>query len=573
MQSSATHKLICFALALSLSLSTKAQDIETMVSAPLLNTTGSISAGNISTFVPGDSLANSPFAMFLSGNLNFNLLGTINIPLSFAYTNKQLSKNASLPFNRFSLSPSYKWIKLYAGYTSMHFSPYSLAGHELLGGGVELSPKGGWKINALFGRMQNVASSSGDTLPVYRRMGGGLKVEYQQEKYTVGANIFKAQDIQHSLPQNNTDSLARPQDNLTGSINITLQLIKKFQVTTEYGFSAINRNIYGTNGKFRLLNTHGDMAVYHALKARAGYQDKIGSAGVSYEYVAPNYATLGAYYMTNDFENITLNMASTIKKISLAFDAGYQRNNLDKQKNSTTTRFIYSGNVSGNVSEKLNCALAFSNMQSYQYINNIYSQVTQTTQFQNLDTLNVTQLNLTASLNAGYTLQSSKEQRQGININFTYQRTAEGQQYAAYSGSNIYNTILAYQYSLVSRQFNASVSVSHNYNPMPGNVFSRAMTYGLNVSKGFFRDLKTAASTTYSNMNNEKGTLSNVLNLRLSSGYVLAKKHSLNMAVTLLNTQSPEKYRTQYQMNLSYAYSFGVRIEKKEKKFNIKGDL
>ena len=569
------RKKIFFIALLFFSVTAKSQDIEAIINAPILNVTGGVSVSNISTFVPNDSAATNPFALFLSGNVNFSLFGVVNVPLTFAYTNQQLSKNVSLPFNRFSLSPSYKWAKAHIGYTSMSFSPYSLAGHELFGGGIELSPNNGLKVSALFGRLKKETSGMENGIEAaYRRMGGGFKVEYQKEKYTVGVNIFKAQDLQNTLSLANPDSLpVLPQDNLTGGANFSLNVIKNLRFSTEYGFSALNRNIYSQDKEFNFLNTKGDLAVYHAFKTQLSYAHKIGSIGTTYEYVAPNYTTLGSYYMTNDFKNITANIATVIKKFNLTFDVGYQQDNLDKQKNSTSSRFIYSGNLSGNITEKLSIAVNFSNLQSYLYINDVYSQVTQTNQFENLDTLNVTQLNYTASLNTSYTLKNSKEQRQSLNLNLMYQRSAEAQQYSKFSGNNIYNGALAYQFSLIPSQLNFSTSVNYNYNQMPDTMFMQAMTYNFTISKNFFKELKTSLSATYSDMNNEQGNLSDVLNLRLSGGYTLAKKHNFNLATTFLYTKIPDKKRMQYAINASYAYSFGITMSHKDKKVKFKWDF
>ncbi|MDR0763026.1 MAG: hypothetical protein LBF01_00830 [Bacteroidales bacterium] len=554
------------------------QDIEAVIKAPILNITGGVSANGILTFVPGDSLTNkNPFTYFLSGNLNFSLFGVVNVPLSFTYTNQKFSKSASLPFNRFALSPSYKWVKVYAGYTSMSFSPYTLAGHELMGGGIELTPDNGLKVSALFGRMKKTNRDSNEL--AYRRLGGGFKVEYQKEKFSVGVNIFKAQDIKNTLTFANTDSITLlPQDNLTGGANFSLNVIKGLRVSAEYGFSALNRNILEQSNRFSLIKTKGDLAIYHAAKAQATYSHKIGALGATYEYVAPNYTTLGAYYMTNDFQNITANLSTNIKKIAIALDAGYQQNNLDKQKNSTTSRFVYSGNVSGSfISDRFNFALSFSNLQSYLYINDVYSQVTQTNPFQNLDTLNVTQLNYTASANMGFAVVSTKEQRQSINANFSFQRSAETQQYSEFAGSNIYNAALTYQLSLNSSGLNASAGVNYNHTQMPEKMYSQAMTYNIMLSKNFFKELKTSLSATYSDMNNEKGSLSDVVNVRISGSYMLAKKHSFNLAATFLYTVNSmggaAQKRTQYVVNVSYAYSFGMTLSRKEKKLHFDGNF
>ena len=562
--------IICLLLILIGALNLIAQDLEAIAQAPIVATSGGISLGQIATLTPGDTTINeNPYSLYLAGNLNFNFLGVVSIPLSFAYTNRQLSKSVSLPFNRFSIAPSYKWIKVYAGYTSMQFSPYSLAGHELLGGGVELSPDNGFKISALYGRLKKQSLGEEDVEPAFKRMGGGFNVEYKKDRLDVGINLFKAQDIlppEYPTYSENLDIM--PQDNLTGSVRLGFNVFKALQVSTEYGISALNRNFHSEN-RFRLLETEGDLAVFHAIKSRLAYTQSIGSIGATYERVDPNYTTMGAYYMTNDYENITANFSTTIKKINIALDGGYQRDNLEKQKNNTASRIIYAANLSSNLTEKWNFALNLSNMQSYIYINDVYSQVTQTNEFQNLDTLNVTQLNYTLSLNTSYLLQNTNDQRQNINLNATYQKSAEAQQYSRFSGNDIYNTSVSYQFSLLPIKFNVSTAVSHNYNQMPGKEYTQAFSYNLSLQKTFFDELRSSLTATYSNMTNQAGKLSDVINVRLSESYVLAKKHNFNLSLTLLYSESVLKKRTQYAANLTYAYNFNASLSRKDKKMKM----
>ncbi|MDR1527830.1 MAG: hypothetical protein LBS46_09235 [Dysgonamonadaceae bacterium] len=571
-------RTLFLAVIVSFALGTKAQDIESVIQAPLLSTNGGIAMNHIFTLTPGDTTVSHPYAFYLSGNLNFNFLDVVGIPLSFAYTNQQLTKNVSLPFNRFSLAPSYKWMKVYAGYTSMHFSPYSLAGHELFGGGVELTPDNGLKISAVYGRLKKQSFGADDTDPSFRRMGGGFSVEYKKEQFDVGVNLFKAQDLLSSEYLAHPDSLdVLPQDNLSGSIKAGISFIKNLRLTTEYGISALNRNInpYGnaTGNRFRMLETEGDLAVFHAVKTQLTYTQPAGSIGATYEKVDPNYTTMGAYYMTNDYENMTANFSTVIKKVNIAVNGGYQRDNLSNQKNNTSSRIIYSANVSSNLTEKLSFAFNLSNLQSYVYINDIYDRVTQTNEFQNLDTLNVTQLNYTASLNSSYVLQSAKEQRQSLNLNFMYQKSAEAQQYSRFSGNDIYNTGVSYQLSVLPLKLTASASVSHNYNRMPEDMFTQAMTYNVSLQKTFFENLKSALTATCSRMSNQEGKLSNVMNIRISEGYVLAQKHNFNLSLTLLHSDNLTKKRLQYAANLSYAYNFNITVSRKDRRLKLDYDF
>jgi hypothetical protein len=150
-----------------------------------------------------------------------------------------------------------------------------------------------------------------------------------------------------------------------------------------------------------------------------------------------------------------------------------------------------------------------------------------------------------------------------------YQKSSEAQQYSKFAGNDIYNAALAYQFSLVPLQLNASASVNYNYNQMPEDLFMEAMTYNFSLQKNFFKELKTSLSATYSDMHNQEGSISNVLNIRLSGGYTLAKKHNFNLAATALHTALPDKKRIQYAVNLSYAYSFGMQLSRKDKKLKF----
>jgi hypothetical protein len=547
-----------------------AQDIEAIAKAPVLTLNGGLSLNQIATFMPGDTTAKDPYAMYLAGNLNFNFFGVVQVPLAFAYTNKQLSKDVSLPFNRFSIAPSYKWIKVYAGYASMQFSPYSLAGHEIFGGGVALTPDNGFRISAIYGRLKKAVPGEDGLEPSYQRMGGGFKVEYEGKQFNVGVNIFKAQDLSASLP----DSIAvAPQDNLSGSVSAAIHFIKNIRFGAEYGFSALNHNTGKGRRGFRLLDTDGNVALYHAIKTNLTYTSPVGAIGATYERIDPNYITLGAYYMTNDYENITANYSTTIKTVNIAVDGGYQRDNLNAQKTNTTSRMIFSGNVSANIGEKLTLSANLSNVQSYVYINDIYDRVTQTNEFQNLDTLNVTQLNYTVSLDAAYLLQSDKERRQGLNAGFMYQKSAEQQDFTGYSGNDIYNGSLAYQYAIIPAKFNASASVNYNHNRMPDDMYIRAMTYNLSLQKVFFETLRTAFTCTYSNMANNVENVSNVFNIRLTGGYVFFKNHNLSLNVAMIHSAGQSKTRMQYSANLAYSYVFSAVLARKDKKLKMDADF
>ena len=106
---------------------------------------GGISFSN-ELFKGSDSLVTrDPYSFYLNGNLNINVCG-IAMPFSFSLSNTQ--RSFMQPFNRFKLDPSYKWVHLLLGTSSLSYSPYTLAGHTISGAGVELTP-GNWYISGI----------------------------------------------------------------------------------------------------------------------------------------------------------------------------------------------------------------------------------------------------------------------------------------------------------------------------------------------------------------------------------------------------------------------------------------
>ncbi len=561
--------LIC-----SLTIYASAQDIEEVIKAPPLNVNGGLSFSQVGFYSPDTNQTQEPYSYYLSGNINANLYGVVNLPFSFAYTNNQITSNLPQPFNRISMSPSYKWITAHIGYASMNFSPYTLSGHEFLGGGVELTPNESFKISAMYGRLKRaVNTDSLGTEPSYRRLGGGLKFDYLNKNIDASINIFKAKDDINSLSFNPTDSIyVKPQDNITGSAMINLKVINNFSITAEYAISAINHDISKNdsilNGDSNLfIEPNGDLAYYYAFKSSATQTSRLGQVGASYERVSPNYKTLGAYYFNNDFENITANFSTSIKQwLNVAMDAGYQRDNLKNQKTNESSRFIYSANVNAKVSKRLGIGASFSNLQTHVYIRDIYDQVTQTNEFQNLDTLSFTQLNMTISSNVNYIIQATKQKRQNLNIGFTYQEASEQQEDdQGFTGTRIYNSNLSYMFSLIPQRLNISTTINHNSNHMP-EITMNVTSYNLSVQKAFFEQLKLAFIGTYSNSRNQEGTIADIVNIRLTGGYTLRKKHNFNLSIAMVNNSGVQGTSTQYSANLAYSYMFSFRTKRKGEK-------
>ncbi|MFT3738439.1 MAG: hypothetical protein QM786_06750 [Breznakibacter sp.] len=556
--------------------------MEQVIKAPPLVTTGGFSMSHIGNYSPDSASKHDPYSYYLSGNINFKIKGVVDLPVSFAYTNNQATANLSQPFNRLALSPSYKWIQTHLGYASMQFSPYTLSGHEFFGAGVELSPEEiPWKFAAMYGRFKKAVRPDSAVLePSYLRTGGGFKVAYTGKNATVGFNLFKAKDDAGSVHFNDGDSTyISPQDNLAGSMDVQLKFPYGIAVAAEYGISALNRHMANLDSTHlsladRLFYREGDVAVHHAFKTSVSQSSSWGRIGATYERVAPNYLTLGAYYFTNDFENITADFSSTlIKWLHFSVSAGTQRDNLEQQKVNTSRRAIFSANTTSPITKKLTLGLAFSNVQSFVHIRDAYDQITQTNEYQNLDTLNFTQLNLSASSNINYVLASSKTQRQNLNLMLSYQEASEQQNDdERFIGSRIYNGAAAYQIAFIPSKLNISTTVSHNLNDTPEQRLT-VTSYNLSLQKTLWDHFKTSMTGTYSQSANRGGTLSNITNMRLSGAYTLLKKHNFNLSLSMLDSRGVQKHSTLYSANLAYSYIFNFTVDRQGNGLGVKGNF
>ena len=129
------------------------------------------------------------FTYYLTGNLNFNLAGLYNVPLSFTYSNQNFNFPNPFKFNRLSFHPSYKWATAHIGDVSMAFSPYTLNGHQFSGGGFDLNPEGKFKISAMYGRFLKATEYDPEqpsALTAYKRMGYGIKTAYEFDFMKLG---------------------------------------------------------------------------------------------------------------------------------------------------------------------------------------------------------------------------------------------------------------------------------------------------------------------------------------------------------------------------------------------------
>ena len=147
-------------------------DIERFGKGSPFKLTGAINANTV-FYNTNQATTRQDLTYFVQGGLNFSVYD-FAFPIKFNYSNQGTQLNHQLPFNfnRLSIHPKYKWIQAHIGDANMTFSPYTLNAHQFTGGGIELTPKGGFSFAVMSGRLLRAVENDGNpnTIPSFRRM-------------------------------------------------------------------------------------------------------------------------------------------------------------------------------------------------------------------------------------------------------------------------------------------------------------------------------------------------------------------------------------------------------------------
>lgn len=292
---------------LCISFGTNAQDLD--IEAMTKDTKFRVSGGvNADAMFFNSSAEKSTFTYMLTGSLNFSFL-TFSMPVSYSITNQGNALNYKVPFdfNRFSIAPKYKWIKLYLGDHTLTYSPYTLNGHPFRGVGVELTPKGALKFSTMGGRLLKAVEEDKNIgqAAVFERYGSAMKVNFDKEKYKVEFSSLYAWDAKNSL-KHPTD--ISPKSNYANALKFATTFIKNLSLEVQYALSIIQEQTPHRN-EDNSLDYLLSSSKSRAFDARLNYLIGKANVGIVYENIDPTYRTFGAMYFNNDLENISLTFA------------------------------------------------------------------------------------------------------------------------------------------------------------------------------------------------------------------------------------------------------------------------
>jgi hypothetical protein len=540
------------------------QNIENIGKEKPLKINGGLSLNQIFYHAAGLQTLRSPYTYYIAGNLNFNIYGC-SIPFSYLFSNQQ--STFQQPFNQYGLHPTYKWITAHLGYVGMTLSPYTLNGIQFLGAGVELSPGKKFKFSAMYGRLRKAVeydTSNRTVEPSYKRIGYGFKAGINLTKINVELMTFRSKDDLNSIHHGADTLQIYPEENIAFGANTSISVIENLKFQVEYGSSLITRDTRSAISSENIIfTTHTSTERFNAVKAGIRYAQSFYGAGISYERIDPGYRTHGSYYFNNDLENITSNFTVSLfkKKLNLGGNIGIQRDDLNHKKMSNMVRVVNAYNIGFVPVSQLNITLTYSNFKSHTNVKSQFDRLNQLTPYENLDTLNFTQISENTSLNLNYNMACNENSRQYLSFNGTYQKATEYQdQVLTNSGARFLTMNFSHNYSLTKS--NASFTTSLNYsNSKTTSLTTFTLGPTISVRKAFFKNtVKNSLSASYNNTYANGLFISNILNLRLNTGYTLRKKHNINLSgamVTRNIKNSDVKQRfTEFTVTLGYSYNF-----------------
>lgn len=549
--------ILTLLLTFSVALSVSAQDIETIKNSKPIQASGALSASTTHELITDSTLADNSFYYYLNGNLTTTVYGVVSVPISFAFTDNTFTKNAALPFNRFSLSPTYKGYTLYLGYNSLTFSQYTLSGHDFLGIGAAYQNEV-WDIAAFYGRLRKACApdSAATKFDIgYKRMGGGFKIGHSFEKVTLSGNVIFIGDKNNTVSFDSHSELYIPaKENIASSIEAGTTLIPNLNIRGEYAFSVIKSN-YDTSLNYS--------TVYHAYNTALDYQLNNSTVGIAYKYLPPNYETLGGYYFSEDLQQIAATFSTSIAdKVSISGDAGFSHDNVKHQKISTNKNLVYSLNVSGNPIEKLNLSASINNDQSYINIRDNYRQLIQTSQFEDLDTNNYSQLSSTTTFSVAYTPGNSENITHSISADFTYQTTSENQRYDTLTAkARITNLNTGYSCTLTGIGTTFSIRGGFNSSHTMAQTVN-ILTLSAGISQRFKKSLSLSTDATLAQTNYDTVS-SYIANVRVSAAYTFFNNHNISLSGVYIHNSVATTLKNRLTVNFNYSYTFAIKRKDK----------
>ncbi len=523
----------------------QSQDLEEIGKSTKVKFSGGLNISSQFYNVNGINARRSPFSWVINGNPVLRI-GKMSFPFSFSFRDQRFGFGT--PFNKFGVSPYYKWARVHIGWRSMNFSPYSMSGRSFLGFGAELKP-GKLRASGFIGTIRNPLAQR-DTIvygaaliPTYKRRAYGFKLGYGSSRNYIDLIYFKAKDDVNAPPVTDEviipDIELDPAENLVLGTSFRLTLFRKFIFTSNLSVSAYADNsthesIKLANGVYRFFDNFFDpnvsTQVSFAGDAHARINLKKVQLGVRYRRVEPHFRSLGITYIQSDVESVTTTASMHMLKRRLRFNGqlGLERTNLRNYDYVGRRRVIGSIRAQFVPQPEIMVMGQYSN---YQY-------ETQDGLVELNDTLRFVSVTQNSGLFFNYNKQKGK-MRYGVNFNAQLQ-SVKDQSPIARLGNDIQSLLggLSVNLEWESLQLRLRPSVHYSRYLLP-QLKQERYGFGLNVRKGFLDDklsLSLYSRYAYNDVNERNnGT---VWTSRANIDFRITDAHTIQLSSTWMKRNS-----------------------------------
>lgn len=535
--------------------------------------TGNIGISTILYNAIGINPRKPSFSYVLNGTPTLHLYG-FDLPFSFLLSNYQ--RDFRQPFNQFGFSPYYKSIKFHIGYRSLNFSPFTLAGHRIFGGGFEFTG-GKFRLAFIYGKFNKAIPRDTTLNPhdnlsrtvrsSFSRKGFAAKIGFGTARNYFDLIALKAKDNPFSIEQSNISTIKHPEENLVFGISTQIYMLKNLKYKLDLGVSAYSRDITKDiveidsfpfkNTLFALYTPRINTKVSFAGETKLEYKTNKFSTSLKYKRVDPGYQSMGTYYFLNDLEQYLAGISISALKSTLKIrtSIGFQSDNVRKNKASKTSRKIGNLALSFQPSQKFGVNIQYSNFGISQ--NPLLTSISDTTLLRN-----ITQSVMIMPRYSFY----NKRLRHDLSLIINYQNLNDENVYTEkYTEMKSFNTNFNYIITMVKTGLSIRSSFLFTKNELS---VGKTNSYGgtLGFSKSFLkRKLFSSINYTYSRNSFNSQSNGSTSRVILNVTGRLGKSQSLRLSVYLLNNNSEftqiNKDFAETTIRISYNYRF-TRIKK-----------
>lgn len=485
---------------------------------------------------------NRPGTWMISGSPVVRMFG-YDAPLSF--TLSEQDRSFQQPFNLMGFSPRFKWATIHLGFRSLHLSNYTLSGIPVLGVGVELNP-GKLRLAAQYGRF-NRAVSKLDSLGAFgignrlsfARWGYAAKVGFGSRSSYFDLIFLKAWDDSSSITRSLSDSIRlNPAENVVIGFNTRWQFSPTLALEADAAYSAYTGDVreavneesgWNQNAGF-LLKQRLSTSLTGAGRVALSYSHPIFGLQLEYRQVAPDYRSMGIFFVQSDIEQYLVSPSIGLfrQRLRLSGSVGLQADNIQRNRAATTQTLISSAMLSlspGNGAYGID--LAYSNFG-----------INQRPGLQRLsDTIRLAQNNHSVNLTQRLSSRGGRFNRNWFLI-AGYQELQDLNRFTAEASQNKnLNLSLSYQQSpSKGRGFSWQMALVYNAFETIQLQYSLAGLSG-NVSKAFFKNtLSTSLNSSYQVNNTNGQQAGGVWNSGCAVRYSPTRRHSFSFNGSYINS-------------------------------------